>query len=460
MMKTKAEMKMITITKVEEMETMVTIMGMEIRMEEMELQGEMHQLLGFVPTRIFSTVNHTTLVIISIDVAYEMPWKDLMKLMIEVYCSRNEIEKLENELWNLCVKGTDVTDNIQCNVTSSKPVRLQYAIRMANGLMDQNVRVYAARNIKQKSKFDNSPWGNHEHQPPFKRQNVAQAVTMGNSEKRGYDGSAPYCNKCRLHHEGPCTVKCIICKKVGHMARDCRTAVATQAPRAPNRRNKAASNDARVRVYALGGGDGNLDSNFITGTFLLNNHYAYILFDSGADRSFVSTTFSALIDIPPTALDISYTVELADWRIAESNTIIRDCTLNLLDHPFSTDLIPIKIGSFDVVIGMDRLSRPSSLPWGAPFLFIKKKDGSFHMYIDYRKLNKLAVKNRYLLSRIDNLSDQLQGSSVYFKIDLGSDYHQLRALDLAVHDLNGFFDKMKLVVDLDLFQRNNECFIG
>nr|GEY01672.1 putative reverse transcriptase domain-containing protein [Tanacetum cinerariifolium] len=228
----------------------------------------------------------------------------------------------------------------------------------------------------------------------------------------------------------------------------------------------------------------------------------------------------ALIDIPPTALDISYTVELADWRIAESNTIIRDCTLNLLDHPFSTDLIPIKIGSFDVVIGMDRLSRyhrgchvflaqilvkktkdkskekrltdvpviqdfpevfpekfqglppsrqvkfqinlvpgatpvarapcrlapfemqefsaqlqeltdkgfirPSSSPWGAPFLFIKKKDGSFHMCIDYRKLNKLAVKNRYLLSRIDNLSDQLQGSSVYSKIDLGSDYHQLR----------------------------------
>nr|GFC67563.1 putative reverse transcriptase domain-containing protein [Tanacetum cinerariifolium] len=70
--------------------------------------------------------------------------------------------------------------------------------------------------------------------------------------------------------------------------------------------------------------------------------------------------------------------------------------------------------------------RPSSSPWGAPLLFVKKKDGSFRMYIDYRELNKLTVKNRYPLPRIDDLFDQLQGSSVYSKIDLRSGYHQLR----------------------------------
>ncbi|GJX45406.1 putative reverse transcriptase domain-containing protein, partial [Tanacetum coccineum] len=70
--------------------------------------------------------------------------------------------------------------------------------------------------------------------------------------------------------------------------------------------------------------------------------------------------------------------------------------------------------------------RPSSLPWGAPVLFVKKKDGSFRMFIDYRELKKLTVKNRYPLPRIDDLFDQLQGSSVYSKIDLRSDYHQLR----------------------------------
>nr|GEX36279.1 putative reverse transcriptase domain-containing protein [Tanacetum cinerariifolium] len=70
--------------------------------------------------------------------------------------------------------------------------------------------------------------------------------------------------------------------------------------------------------------------------------------------------------------------------------------------------------------------RPSSSPWGAQVLFIKKKDGSFRMCIDYRELNKLTIKNRYPLPRIDDLFDQLQRSSVYSKIDLRSGYHQLR----------------------------------
>nr|GEW37545.1 putative reverse transcriptase domain-containing protein [Tanacetum cinerariifolium] len=70
--------------------------------------------------------------------------------------------------------------------------------------------------------------------------------------------------------------------------------------------------------------------------------------------------------------------------------------------------------------------KPSSLPWGAPVLFVKKKDGSFQTCIDYRELNKLTVKNHYPLPRIDDLFVQLQGSSVYSKIDLRSGYHQLR----------------------------------
>ncbi|GKF84006.1 putative reverse transcriptase domain-containing protein, partial [Tanacetum coccineum] len=109
--------------------------------------------------------------------------------------------------------------------------------------------------------------------------------------------------------------------------------------------------------YALGGGEPNRDFNVVTGMFLFNNYYASMLFDSIVDRSFVSTDFSSLIDISPTTLDVSYAVELADGRVAEFSTILRGCTLKLLDHPFNIDLMPVELRTFDVIIGMDWLSK-------------------------------------------------------------------------------------------------------
>ncbi|GJR56854.1 putative ribonuclease H-like domain-containing protein [Tanacetum coccineum] len=246
------------------------------------------------------------------------------------------------------------------------------------------------------------------------------------------------------------------------MARDCRTAVATQAPRAPvsnqrvvtcfgcggqghfksdypklknhNHENKATSNDARGRAYALGGGDGNPDSNVVTSTFLLNNDYLYILFDSGADRSFVSTTFSALIDILPTALDVSYAVELADGRIVDSNTIIRGCTLNLLDHPFSTDLMPIELEDLPGLFPARPVEFQIDLvPGAAPVARAPYRLAPSKMQELSAQLQELTnkgfirpIKNHYPLPRIDDLFDQLLGLSVYSKIDLRSGYHQLR----------------------------------
>nr|GEV01504.1 putative reverse transcriptase domain-containing protein [Tanacetum cinerariifolium] len=215
----------------------------------------------------------------------------------------------------------------------------------------------------------------------------------------------------------------------------------------PFRRN---NNVARAYATGVGTAGGNPDVNVMTGMFLLNNRCASILFDTGADKSFVSTAFSSLININPSTLDYSYDVELADGQIIVVNIIIRGYTLNFLNHPFNIDLMPVELGSFDVIICMDWLTtyyavivcdekivrvpfenetliircdgnnnelsnkgfiRPSSLPWGAPVLFVKKKEGSFRMCIDYQELNKLTVKNRYPLLRIDDLFDQLQGSN-------------------------------------------------
>ncbi|GJT53067.1 putative reverse transcriptase domain-containing protein [Tanacetum coccineum] len=276
-----------------------------------------------------------------IEAAYVMSWAELMKLMTEVYCPRNEIQKIENELWNLAVKGNDLTaytkrfqelvllctrmvlneeekverfigglpDNIQGNVIIAEPTRLQDAIRIANNLMDEKLKGYA-RSAENKRRLENNPRDNHEQQPIFKRQNVrgqniARAYTAANNERKGYDGSLHYCNKCKLHHVGPCTVRCGNCKRVGHMTRDCKVTVTPNTQRAPNRRNKTRNktknqtggNEATARAYIIGGGGANPDSNVAMGTFLLNSCYASMLFDSGADRSFVSSTFSALLDV-------------------------------------------------------------------------------------------------------------------------------------------------------------------
>ncbi|GJU71632.1 putative reverse transcriptase domain-containing protein [Tanacetum coccineum] len=454
------------------------------------------------------------------EAAYAMSWEELMKLMTEVYCPRNKIKKMETELWNLTVKG--LPDNIQGNVIVVNPTRFQDVVRIANQLMDKKLQSYAARSAE-------TPVGNQQG------------------------------------------VVCYECGRPGHFRKDCpKLRNQNRGNQTRNRvgnktGNQTGGNEATTKAYAIGGGGTNPDSNVVTGTFLLNNCYASMLFDSGADRSFVSSTFSALLDITPSTLDTSYAVELADGRISETNVVLRGCTLGLLGHPFDIDLMPVELGSFNVIISMDwfakyhalivcdekvvhipygdevliirgddygnesklniisctrtqkyiqkgcqaylvkvtskkaedkseekRLKdvpiirefleffpddlpglpparqvefqinlvpgaapvartpyqlaptkmqelssqlqelfdkgfiRPSSSPWGAPVLFVKKKDGSFRMCIDYYELNKLTVKNRYPLPRIDDLFDQLQGSRVYSKIDLRSGYHQLR----------------------------------
>nr|GEV60085.1 putative reverse transcriptase domain-containing protein [Tanacetum cinerariifolium] len=212
----------------------------------------------------------------------------------------------------------------------SREIPNQDAIRLANGLMDQKLKGYVVKDAENKRRLEVNQRDNHGQQPPIKR----------------------------LNTRGPFTVRCGKCNKVGHLTWDCKSQFPLLLLR-ENRGNKDGNKNgvgkARGKAYLLGGGDTNPDSNIIKGTFLLNNHYALVLFDSGADRSFLSSTFSTLLDITPDTLDVSYAVELADKRISKTNTVLRGCTLRLLGHPFNVDLMPIELGSFDVIIGMDWL---------------------------------------------------------------------------------------------------------
>nr|GEV80794.1 putative reverse transcriptase domain-containing protein [Tanacetum cinerariifolium] len=252
------------------------------------------------------------------EATYGMSWKTLMKMMTDKYCPRNKIRKLEMELWELKVKASGE--------------KKQY------GDLDP----YALNEI------------------------ITTTVDVLLGQK----------------------LRCYECGVQGHFRREY-----PKLKNNNNHGNQGGRNNAPARVYAVGRAGTDLDANVVTGragtdpddnvvtgTFLLNNRYASILFDTGADRSFVSTTFSTQINITPSTLDHCYDVELADGRIIGLNTILRGSTLNLLNHPFDIDLMPVELGSFDSIIGMDWLAKYQAVivcaekiirvPWGDETLII------------------------------------------------------------------------------------------
>ncbi|GKA35785.1 putative reverse transcriptase domain-containing protein [Tanacetum coccineum] len=376
---------------------------------------------------------------------------------------------------------------------------------------------------------------------------MSKVHNMGTCGKGSRMGDLlPKCNKFHLHHNGLCTQRCHKCNKIGHFARDCRNTGNT------NVANNQKGNGATPK------GNGVLSWSNQDTSKEIDQNLKNINGGNGMPQVWVY----AVVNAEKRKL---YDVDLADRKLVKITTIIRGCTLNFLDHPFNIDLMPVELGSFDVIIGMDWLRRyhavivcdeklvqvpygnetltfrgnessngresrlavisyskaqeymargcqvflaqisakkeedkserkqiedvpivrdfpevfpedlpglpparpvefqidlipgaapvarapyrlapsemkelqkqlqelsdkgfirPSSSPWGAPVLFVKKKDGSFRMCIDYRELNKLTVKNRYPLPRIDDLFDQLQGSSIS-KDRSENRYHQL-----------------------------------
>ncbi|GJS14424.1 putative reverse transcriptase domain-containing protein [Tanacetum coccineum] len=333
-----------------------------------------------------------------------------------------------------------------------------------------NRRTFTNNNY-QNNRNNNSNRNNDHQQQQNRRQETIRAYAAALTENKGYIGNLPLCKRCTLHHTGPCTIKCRIYHKVGHVTRNYRNkGPATRSNLQPvsvtchacgekghySNQCLKANNNAHGRAYLLRDKNAHQDPNVVTGTFLLNQHLARVLFDSGADKSFVSISLASMLNILSVTLDTTYDIEMADGNLVGTNIVIQGCTLILLNQPFEIDLMPIKLGIFDVVIGMDWLSK-----YHARIIYDEKV---FHIPIDGEtliirevfpedlpglppvcqvefQLNLIpgaapVARAPYRLapSEMQELSNQLQeladrGSSVYSKIDLRSRYHQLGVRD-------------------------------
>ncbi|GKB20736.1 putative reverse transcriptase domain-containing protein [Tanacetum coccineum] len=205
-----------------------------------------------------------------------------------------------------------------------------------------------------------------------------RAYTAGSDNKNGYAGNYLFA--------------------IGHYRNGC-----------PKLRNHNCGNrgngGARGRAFVLSREEAVQDPNVVTYTFLLNDHYAAVLFDSGADRSFVSTAFSPLINIALTALDFVYFIELANGKLIGADTIIRGCTLNFLNNPFNIDLMPIELESFDIIVGIDWLSKYHAvivrdkklirIPFDDETLTIQGDKGYHQLRAREENIPKMAFRTRY-----------------------------------------------------------------
>nr|GEX83628.1 reverse transcriptase domain-containing protein [Tanacetum cinerariifolium] len=288
----------------------------------------------------------------------------------------------EKKKFEAYIKG--LPENIKGETTSSQPVNMNEVIHMAHTLMEQKIQAKIERVSEgNKRKWENSQGGNrnNNHRGNYQgntrhqqynnqRQGNSRALTNAPAKQVEYKGHKPLSNNCKKHHNGNCGATCYNYRRPGHLTKDCRrksTPVFYGCGERGHTRNyclkkkNPQGEEARGRAYVIKEADKDQGPNVVMGTFLLNNRYAIVLFDSGSDKSFMNTSFSHLIDIDLVRLNTSYEVELADGRVASTNIVLKGCTITLVGHLFKIDLKPIELGTFDVIIGMDWLVKQDAV---------------------------------------------------------------------------------------------------
>nr|GFA22351.1 putative reverse transcriptase domain-containing protein [Tanacetum cinerariifolium] len=309
------------------------------------------------------------------------------------------------------------------------------------------------------------------------KQGNARAMNTAPTEKKVSSGSLLVCECCFTRHDGPCTIKCHKCGKVGRKARYCKEkSVATGANAQPiltcydcgeqghtrsrclKKVKQEESGEVCGRAYAIKVVEPQ-GPNVVTGTFLLNNRYALVLFDSGSNRSFVNTGFSSMLDIDPVKIDTSYEAELADGRVVSTNTVLKGCILNLVNHIFEIKLMPIELGTVDIIIGMDWLvnhdainvcgEKGCSCTYGNNTLTVESDNGVSRLkVISCIKACKCIERGYHLFLAHVTEKKPKEKRLEDVHIDLGPRYHQLRIKeeDIPITTFRSWYDHFEFQV--------------